>query len=329
MDLIANTNLESGKELDSIPTRIPGRTIHVDADILAYILSAKVDKMKTVTLRRSKIRDWARDYVRSIKFETGAEFVVMHTTPSSSTKGGRFDQALLKVYQANRKSKSKPQELTWTRDYLGITNNLWTGVPHMDQEADDGLAQALYDARKAGTPELALITSSDKDLRMCPGLHVKWDDHEDIHEITPVGELTLDAKGVVRGNGFKWFCYQMLAGDTADNISGIPALTQDMCFEYLGKAPKNGNPKKCGSKTAKEILDEYNDIEDLFVVIMNIYHSYGTEIGFKKYTGEDITIKEAFLSEAYLLWMRETKSEKDFNRFVHEQGFIEIFRRFT
>lgn len=337
MDLIANTNLESGRELDLLPAHVPGRVVHVDADILAYILSAKVDKVKQQATRRNMIKDGAAEYVKSIKFEAGADKVIMHTTPSASTKGGRFDQALLKVYQANRKDKVKPKELTWAREYLGKSNNLWEGIPHMDQEADDGLAQALYNARKAGTPELCVITSSDKDLRMCPGLHMNWDDHTEIKEITEVGELWIEEKvsksgaksKKVKGNGFKWFCYQMLAGDTADNISGIPALTQEMCLEYLGKAPKNGKPKKCGGIAAIEILNEFDTVEDLFKCILHIYSSYGNELGFEKFTGEKITIREAFLSEAYLLWMRETKSPKDFNRWVHENDLVVLFKEFT
>lgn len=333
MDLIAKTNLDIGHEADLLPVFTPGRVVHVDADILAYILSAKNDKLKTQKGRRWAITQAALEYTQELKFETGSEFVVMHTTPSKSTKGGRFNQALLKVYQGNRKDKVKPQELTWTREELLSKDRagVWTGFPHYNQEADDGLAQALYNARNKGEEHLAVLCSQDKDLGMCQGLHVDWDDHTRMFTVDEVGKLWIDTSGKqdkVRGNGFMWFCYQMLAGDTADDISGIPKLTQEMALKYFGSAPKNGNPKACGSKTAYKILKDMTSREELFEAIVEMYWHYGETIGFKSYAKEDITSKQAFLSEAYLLWMRETENPEDFNRFIHQSRLITVWVKY-
>lgn len=64
----------------------------------------------------------------------------------------------------------------------------------------------------------SVIVSVDKDLLMCPGVHYRFCDNQLIRSTDP-GRLFLSKNNKkILGTGFKWFCAQMLLGDTSDNI---------------------------------------------------------------------------------------------------------------
>lgn len=336
VDFTQITDLQAGREQDQIPAQIPGRVLHVDADIMAYELSYKNLYMTNERARHKKIGFDATEYIETLKYLAGAEFVVCHTTPSKSTKGGRFHQARLKVYQGNRKDKVKPVDVEWTRTYLAHPpHGKWTGIEHFEQEADDGMAQALYEAHLKGEPHLCILTSYDKDLRMIQGLHMDWKTH-DIKYVEERGQLFEDGNKI-KGEGLIWFFYQMLIGDTADNISGLPRLSTSFQQQFITFNNKAVKPKLCGPKTAFKLLKDIKTVEDLFIFTAQAYKHYGKEIGFKSYDifneegefvedGKPITSKEAFLSEAYLLWMRQTEMNNDFNRFIYKRGLVQYFK---
>lgn len=336
VDFTQITDLTSGREQDQIPTLIPGRVLHVDADIMAYELSYKHLYMSNEKARHNRIKMDATEYLESLMYLSGSESIVCHTTPSKSTKGGRFEQARLKEYQGNRKDKVKPADVEWTREYLAKPDHgKWVGIKHSEQEADDGMCQALYQAHQEGKPHLAILTSYDKDLRMIQGLHMDWKSH-DIKYVDEVGKLW-DDNGKIKGEGIKWFFFQMLIGDTADNISGLPRLTNKFLQNFVHQDNKTRKHKLCGPKTAFKILEGCDTVEDLFFFVASAYKYYGEEIGFKSYDtfnedgelvkdGEPISAKEAFLSEAYLLWMRQTELNHDFNRWIHKRGLVGLFK---
>lgn len=319
MDLLQGIDLQQGREVDLTVPVVPNRILHIDADIVAYEIANKEGGF----IKRKDIKSECHCYVQALKEAAGAEIVVCHTTPKGSTKGDRYNMARLKIYQGNRKGKVKPPQLEWTREYLVKPDgNTWFGIAHFDQEADDGLAQALYDAHQEGKPELAVCASYDKDLRMLQGLHMDWLTH-DVTKVTKLGLLE-ERGSKVWGCGMRWFFLQMLTGDGADNISGLPKLTIEMNEEYFGKTPKNH--KNCGAKTAMRLLEGCESIPELFNVVARCYASYGKEVGFKSYSDKPVTARTAFLSEAYLLWMRQTKDNKDFNRWMKAEGLIEAFK---
>ena len=145
-----------------------------------------------------------------------------------------------------------------------------------------------------------VICSRDKDLRICPGLHYSWECGKQ-EAIGPVrtdkdGWLEKRVKSTkvkamadgtekiteeydVLGYGLAFFCYQLLAGDAADNIPGLPGV---------------GKVAAWGALEGLEVKDMKKVVKDLY----------------KEKLGE--ASKDYFLEQAGLLWIRQGKN-KPFN----------------
>lgn len=289
------------QQFSIIPT-VPGRTVQIDADFLAYQVS--FDDEKTLSEMKSNC-DAA---VEKMRLMSGAEFVTLHLTPKGSDKGGRYDLALLKEYQANRKDKPKPKFLHVMREWMHKERD---AELHMTCEADDGMSMAQYAALAAGTPELSVIATKDKDLCMVPGLQLNWDTGEMTNTDDPFGWIILhemDNKSKtkkIKGRGWKYFWAQMLTGDTADNISGLPKVCT------LAHCP-TGKFKACGPVLAYEILSTITNNKDAFIKVRDLYKDCGEHHGFVNYRdGKEISFGHAFQSEAQLLWMRRENKQSD------------------
>jgi hypothetical protein len=318
-----------------LPTQVAGRTVHIDADFLAYQTTAeKSDGTDDKTYE--DMQHNAEVAVNTLRGLAGAEYVHLHLTPSTSNKGGRYDHALLKEYQGNRVDKPKPRYLGIMREWLA---KRFPGTLYQFCEADDGMSSAQYAAIARGESNLSIIASKDKDLCMVPGLHLDWD----TGQITDTGEddfgyvELIERKcpsgnyNLLKGFGQKFFWAQMLIGDTADNISGLPAIPgyvmnfikptkavikakaqledPDLPEAKRAKAEAVLAERKdglCGPTTAIMILDLIEDEGTAFQTVKGLYKRYGESVGFKHYkTGEDVPWGKAFASEGQLLWMRQ------------------------
>lgn len=80
-------------------------------------------------------------------------------------------------------------------------------------EADDWLGIHLKEGED-------WIATHDKDLKMLPQNYYNLKSHEKYLASRAyfAGTLSIDEKRKIDGAGFKWFCAQMLLGDTVDNI---------------------------------------------------------------------------------------------------------------
>lgn len=299
------SSLGHSKKDIEIPV-VPGRVVHIDGDFLAYMVayddSKSIEDMKhNCLVKADKIQRMA-----------GAESRVLHLTHKDSDKGQRKEIALLREYQEKRK-KIKPKYLHLIRAYM---KDELGGVYHMDKEADDGMSIAQYAAISAGNRKLSVIATKDKDLCMVPGLQLDWDtgsidDTQDDFGFIRLADDKTAKK--IRGRGWKMFWAQMLTGDTADNISGLP-----MCcnLDYLPR----GKHKNCGPVLAYEILNPLTTNKEAFKVVKQLfydYHNVKDDKGnlvhpFKDYRdGRIISPGEAFISEAKLLWMRRNNNQDD------------------
>jgi hypothetical protein len=308
------------------PPVVPGRTVHVDADFLAYQVSyEKETDPKSI----EDMQHNAEIAVEALRGLSAAEHVHLHLTPSSSDKGGRFRIAMLKEYQANRKDKPKPRYLNLMRTWMA---NRYPGTLHERCEADDGMSSAQYAAIAAGKGHLSIIASKDKDLRMVPGLHLDWD-NGNITESTEFGQITLIDKASgksIYGHGQKLFWAQLLTGDTADNISGLPAVsalvlnklkpTKAILKAQAELANDNLAPKKrakalsviaerkaakVGPVLAYDLIASLTDNRACFNAVKALFRLYGEETGYIHWsTGEVVPWGHALASEAKLLWMR-------------------------
>lgn len=313
-----------------IPPTTPGRVLHIDGDFLAYQVSA--DDTKTLADMKHN-HDVA---VEELRLLAGAEKVVSHLTASHGDKGNRFVIAVQKEYQANRKDKVKPKYLHHIKLWMHETRN---AVLHEYQEADDGLCQANYNAKISGSPDLSVLVSKDKDLQMCPGWHLDWDEGE-LEFVDGYGYVQLDRSKTspkIVGKGTSYFWSQMLTGDGADGIQGLPYITGDVlnavkptkavltalevlsCPNATKKKKESAQkkldartPGKCGPVVAYDIVSKAKNDKQAFQLVKSLYQKTGDTVGFKHWrTGEDVNWEKVFVSEAKLLWMRRTPHEND------------------
>ncbi|ANS06222.1 exonuclease [Phage MedPE-SWcel-C56] len=353
MDLLSQVDksLSEGKLSDmnhgyNYPKPVPGRVVHIDADFMAYQVSAesKAELDPEDPTPRKSLEDMqhnARRAVEHIMQLGGGTSFHVHTTPSGSTKGGRGDQAVLKEYQANRKDRdNKPEFLDTIRAYLiseiGAGGN---GTAHLDQEADDGMSQAAYQALGAGTPELCVIASADKDLRMCPG-YLLVNDKLDLLEDT-FGWIELDrskSSAKVVGRGTKFFWAQLLMGDAADNISGVPKVTGNhICgvkptkayttaIQKLGTGTDKEDArhnkvidaelakvKPCGPAMTYDLLANVTNDREAFERVKAIWVDLGKSgYEFEHWrTGQVVSPTQAMFGDMQTLWMRRNKNPRD------------------
>ena len=182
----------------------------------------------------------------------------------------RYSVAKTQPYKGNRKN---PKPFHFYNILAHMLANYNTVVSKDGLEADDMLCieQVL---RKDDT----IICSRDKDLRICPGWHFSWECGKQ-GAIWPVKTDRigwLEPKGGdVLGYGLSFFYYQMLVGDTADHIPGLPGYGKVKAFALL-----------------KDLKTE----EELFTTVRDLY---------KEVKGGES--KEYFLEMANLLWMTQEK----------------------
>jgi len=255
-----------------IPEIVPGRTLLVDGDYLAYFCGGNREKETPV----GTSRQFARERILRQKEMTGCEKICIHLTDNASDKGQRFAVATVKPYQGNRKpGTEKPLNWAFLRDWMQSgCDGLVKVKTWADREADDG---ATYHAMVLG-PDLSVLTIADKDWRMSPGIHLDWTTWAVTH--VPKGTWRIDGTdGHMHGDAFFW--YQLLRGDQADHIPGLP-------FCVL-----QGKRKQLGEVTAKKYIDRVNNSTEAFTLVGALYRT--------AYPDE---WQDRLAEQMCLLWMR-------------------------
>ena len=126
-------------------------------------------------------------------------------------------------------------------------------------EADDAMCIHQYSRVKEGVFD-TIICSRDKDVRMCPGWHYSWE----CGKQASVGPILVDELGYltqvnpkkVFGVGAKFFYYQLLTGDTVDNIGGIKGCGPVFAFKLLHNAK---SIRQCYELVAEVYIKHYGD----------------------------------------------------------------------
>ena len=267
----------------SVPI-LPSRTLLVDADGLAYYCAGNDDTDPGEA--RANLINKVRGAMRIV----GAGEVRLLTTASGSHKGHRYAVARVKPYQGQRAGSRRPNNWRYLRDLLesetiGLPVELTTTA-----EADDLFAWWAYNY-----PDDSVIYTQDKDMRMLPGLHLDWVSHRThrveynlnwcrqetrAHNVIPYNSLFNDKQ-----YGPQWFWHQMLHGDTADNIPGLPKYVID------------GKAKPVGEVTAGKLLVGVPSYE---AAVAALYESY---------YGERWLVE--MIEQACLLWLRRDPNKWD------------------
>lgn len=323
----------------SYPDTIPGRVLHVDGDFICYFVTCHEDEPWSTMVSSAEVQ------IETLRLLAGAEKVKLHLTAANSTKGGRY--GIQREYQGNRKNKEKPQRLEEMRLYL---RDKYGAAYWLDQEADDGMSQANWDAIKKGQSHLSVIASKDKDLTMCQGWHLDWDTGS-LWEVDGFGHVEVDrSKSAAKcvGRGYAFFWAQMLMGDTADHIQGLPklpgtvlnkikptkaitsalaTLESETATEAQKDKARNTLAKRkdgqCGGVTAAAVVQLMSSNQQALKAISRLYKWYGETYGFTHWeTGKPIEWSTVFYSEANMLWMRQERNqlgdELDVRRFFRE-----------
>lgn len=283
---------------DIYPPPVSGRVAHIDADFSCYMISAETrDELSGLKPRKTfdEMKYNIERHLEQLMRITGSTSYVAHLTPSGSDKGHRDHFALTKPYQGNRRDKAKPEYLNDVRAYVG--ENL-PSVVNLHQEADDSMAQANYNAEDSN---LSVIVSKDKDLRMVPGLHWDFDEEMIVDVDDPFGSIWIDRSkktAKLLGWGSKFFWAQLLMGDTADNIAGLPSTVID------------DKSTKVGPITAYSLLEGYDTDAECFTRVKELWAA--SEHEWMDYRdNRETTWKQHMLGDMRLLWMRRYPDEDD------------------
>jgi hypothetical protein len=174
---------------------------------------------------------------------------------------------------------------------------------------------------------------------MFPGLHIDPYTLEHVH-VTGYGSCWLDESTSTKkilGWGTSFFWHQLLVGDGADNIPGLPLLSGELANHYKPTAAitkaqerlltdctskqrdaalrtiKERKPIKVGPVVVAAILAGVdNDYEALRRVRECYYSLYGSEVRPVAHWNGGIAVKTAghmLLEQARLLWMRRVPRE--------------------
>lgn len=253
---------------------IPGRWLLVDGDYLCYFCAGNNET--PIGDARTRLMQKLDD----MRIAAGAEKVVLHLTATGSHKGWRYVIATQQPYQGHRDGATRPKNWEQLRDFvesykgLAFTPKIWG-----TREADDGIClhtKLLPFGRAA-------VAMKDKDSQMFDGcLHLDWD----TYELTEVLRGTYEIENSTgRLFGSKWFWVQLLAGDAADKIPGLPKI-----LSHTGKMVD------CGMSRALNALCMTHDDATAFDVVCKHYAHFYQE-----------SWSTRLVEQMALLWMRTDK----------------------
>ena len=293
------------------PKIVKGRVCQADADVFAY---------DCADLDTSEASNWEKlkKWIEQVRISSQAEFINLHLT--MGLKGGRHEMATVKAYQAGRSDRDPAKQArVWAlrERMVGYTTHNTRGVAWYHQEADDGMAQYQIASIREGGVQKSIIFSADKDLWMVEGLHCNVKTYE-VTNVRSFGTAVYKDVGNVKpkliGEGVCWFWHQMIMGDKADDIPGLPMLSGRLAEIYLPLKKPNANRKAlaCGEAKAVAIL---KGVRSHKVAYQRVAEAYADHYG--------ATWQAMLFEQAFLLWMRRVDDELDVLKYLEKTcGFV-------
>ena len=277
MSGFAATIARAAIELPMCQETHEGRVLLADGDALAYACSGAAGTSP------GQARTLLAEKVRSAQKAAGCDSTRILLTARDSHKGHRYAVARVKPYQAQRSSGRRPD------NWLFLRTILEDGLPgYVTDSTNTAEADDLWGKYSTSMgPENVVILTQDKDGRMVPGYHMVWADHTLIY----VAPDTWEHVHADKVYGRKWFWLQMLHGDNADNIPGLP--------KYIN--PK-GNLALCGEVTAGKLLADCANEAEARSTVLGLYRGY---------YGDDAWMH--LLEQGILLWMRNDPNSSAMN----------------
>lgn len=241
------------------PSGSDDRVLLYDGDGSCYTVSAGVQRLGTAQSRLEKD-------ILTMMFLAKCSTARVHLTPKGCLKNNRHLLLGVKGYQLNRGSAKKPALLEQLRDSAPLYFQDHPEIKvfgHYEVEADDALMMDVYNMSNG------VLLSADKDLLISPkeqympdtGQFVSLPEGERFGWITrkewtaPSGR----AKAKTVGKGTAFFLYQLLAGDSADNVKGIRTYGGKLCGDVGAYSVLEGIT--CEHEAVNKVLDAYRVIE--------------------------------------------------------------------
>lgn len=195
----------------------------IDGDSLMYTSSYKVSSAEEALQK-------CKRSIYEVLYATKADYYVGYLTNSSH----KYSLAITKAYKGNRKDFVKPKYFSLIKEYLMDEFNF---ITQPNTEADDLCISAYKLALKEAY--YPTISATDKDL-----LQIEGNFYNPRTKVFK--SLTADEAA------YNLFT-QMLTGDTADNIEGLPGI---------------------GPVKATKILNEGKSFNDYFNAVISSYMDY-------------------------------------------------------
>lgn len=308
MDISAIAQVAS-TEAPVVRKIVKGRVLQDDTDFHCYA-AAHLDEPPAKNFKH------LLNIIESKRILAGAEYVNCHLT--LGLKSGRAQMATVLPYQESRSNRDPAmgERVKLLRNMLANhKTKILTPVVNLYKEADDSLAAYQLKQIEEHGYNSSIIGSGDKDLWMVHGLHSNQKTGEiwkgDGYGSTVYKEVG-NTKPKLIGKGTSWFFHQMVMGDKADNIPGLPMLSGELMNRYLPtkKINYNRKPAACGEAKAVAMLKDVHRAEDACARVWEAYTHH--------YRGN---AEEMFMEQAYLLWMQRDSKLLDVEKYFGELGF--------
>ena len=272
-----------------------GRVLQDDTDFTCYQVAAQKDNSIKQAFNQLLMN------LESARRLAGAETVNMHLT--MGMKGGRAEMATVSPYQEKRNALKDPEiayRVGEIRSMLAsYKSTRFIPIVNIVQEADDSLRQMQSARITEFGVESSVLHSGDKDLWFTDGIHMEVSGR--FYTVDGYGFTNYKEVGNIKpkliGRGTSWFWHQIIMGDSADNIPGLPTISARLLNRYL--PTKTHNPKRkaasCGEAKAVAMLKDVTTEAEAATRVMEAYtEHYGN------------AAEEMLVEQAFLLWIRST-----------------------
>jgi 5'-3' exonuclease len=211
----------------------------------------------------------------------------------------RHSASITKVYKGHRTS-DKPPYFYKVRDLLVSKYGF---VFANGVEADDVVA-ILATRINALNNELngldikpiprTIIASIDKDLLQVNSFHYNLKSHDLVLVSDETSELDLTSKKKLKGSGYKLLYAQMLMGDSADNIPGLPKYGPVKAYNLINDCVDRDECKKVVMEEYEKVHGEnaIKNLQETFSLVYILRNS--NSLGYfpiKKFSDEPITFQ--------------------------------------
>lgn len=239
-----------------------GRTVLIDADILAFQIAASQEEVYEFNGRQVLHADLEQGCV---EVENSVAWIVDHVDADQAvlflTGPDNFRKKVLPTYKENRSGTRRPMILPGLREYM--LENFKTFIePTLEGDDLMGIHATMPHEGER------VIYSADKDLKTVPGLH--WD--RDDGEIVEIDEAAAN----------RFFYEQVLTGDPTDNYSGCPGVGPKGAAELLDECTRWEQHKrvlKSGPNKGQERVEwkraQWDEWDNEWTAILSAYDKVG------------------------------------------------------